>query len=145
MLRHTVDSGDVWKVDFRTGCVGKLDLGLLRSLLETLESHRILLEVNSAIVGSELTGKPFDDGVVEVVTSKVGVSVGGLDFEYTVAKLKYGDIEGTAAEIVYGNLHILVLLVKTIGERRCGRLVDDTLHFQTCNLAGFLGSLALGV
>ena len=75
----------------------------------------------------------------------MGVTVGGHDLEDTVAELEDGDIESTAAKVIDGDLHILVLLVQTVCKCRCGRLVDDTLHVQSSDLAGFLGSLALAV
>ena len=62
-----------------------------------------------------------------------------------VAKLEDRDIESTAAKVIDGNLHILVLLVETVGKGCRGRLVDDTLDIKTGNLTGFLGSLALRI
>ena len=112
---------------------------------EPLERHRILLEVDSAVLRGELAGQPFDYGLVEVVASEVGVTVGGLDLEHTVAELEYGYIESTATEVVDGDLHVLVLLVETVCKRCRGRLVDDTLHLETRDLAGLLGGLALRV
>ena len=73
----------------------------------------------------------------------MGVAIGGLHFEHTAAELEDGDIEGTATEVIDSDLHVLVLLVKTIGESCCGRLVDDSLDIETCDLAGFLGCLTL--
>ena len=37
------------------------------------------------------------------------------------------------------------LLIHAVGKSGCGRLVDDTLHVQTGDLAGVLGGLTLGV
>ena len=81
----------------------------------------------------------------EVVAAQVGVTVGGEHLEDAAAELQDGDIEGTAAEVIDRHLHVLVLLVKAIGEGRGRRLVDDTLHVETRDAAGLLGGLALGV
>src|SRR5690606_5614892 len=35
--------------------------------------------------------------------------------------------------------------VHTVSQSSCGRLVDDTLHFQTGNLPSFFGSLTLSI
>ena len=75
----------------------------------------------------------------------MGVTVGGKDLEYAVSELEDGDIEGTAAKVIHCNLHVLVLLVKAVCEGCCGGFVDDTLHVQTCDAAGFLCCLTLGV
>ena len=76
VLGHTVNGGDVRQVDLCAGGAGKLNLGLLGSLLESLQGHRVLLEVKASVVGGELPCEPLDDHVVEVVSSEVGVSVG---------------------------------------------------------------------
>ncbi len=145
VLRHTVHGRDVRQVDFCAGGVGEFDLRLLGRFLEPLESHRVLLEVDAAVVGGELAGEPLDDGLVEIVASEVGVAVGGLHFEDSVAEFEDGDIESTAAEVIDRDFHILVLLVQTVGEGGCRRLVDDSLHLKSGYLAGLLGGLTLRV
>ena len=75
----------------------------------------------------------------------MGVTVSGEHLKYAVAELKYGDIESTATEVVNGNLHILVLLVKSVCKGGCSWLVDDTFHIESGNLSCFLGSLTLRV
>ena len=143
MLRNTVDRHDVRQVDLCGSLVRELDLGLLCSLLESLECHRVFPEVDTVVLCCEFGCKPVDDLLVEIITSEVGVAIGGLHFEHTAAELEDGDIEGTATEVIDSDLHVLVLLVKTIGESCCGRLVDDSLDIETCDLAGFLGCLTL--
>ena len=145
MLGDAVHRHDVREVDLRGSLAGEFNLCLLSCFLKTLERHRVLLEVNSAVLCSELLGQPVDDDLVKVVTAEVGVTVGGENLEHAVTKLEDGDIEGTAAKVIHCNLHVLVFLVKAIGKCSCRGLVDDTLHIQTCNTAGFLGCLTLGV
>ncbi len=74
----------------------------------------------------------------------MGVAVRGKHFDDTVADLDDGHIEGTAAQIVYHNF-LFFFIVKTVSQSRRGRLVDDTLHVQTRNLARILGRLSLGI
>ena len=143
MLRNSVNRHDVRQVDLGGSHVGEFDLRLLRSLFESLECHRVVLEMYAGILGSELLVEPVDDLLVEVVTSEVGVTVGGLDLEHAVSEFHYGDIEGTAAKVIDCDLHIFVLLVKAICQRSRCRLVDDTLHVKTGDLSGLLGSLTL--
>ena len=38
-----------------------------------------------------------------------------------------------------------MILIQAVGQGRCGRLVDDTLHVQTGDTAGVLGGLTLSV
>ena len=70
------------------------------------------------------------------------ITVGCQHLDDAVADFDNGNIEGTAAEVIYHNL-LLFFVVKTVSQRCCGRLVDDTFYFQTCNLTCILGCLTL--
>ena len=121
----------------------KLDLGLLGRLVEPLQRHLVLGEVD-AVALLELVDQPVDDRLVEVVAAEVGVAVGGLDLEDAVADLEDGDVEGAAAEVEDED-RLVVLLVEPVGERGRRRLVDDALDLEAGDLAGVLRRLALGV
>jgi hypothetical protein len=128
------------KVDVGLEGGGQLNLGLLGSLADTLDGHAITSEVN-ALLGLELLDEVTDKGNVEVLTTKVGVTVGGLDLEHTAGDLKNGDIESTSTEIVDSDN--AVVLLKTVGKGSGGRLVDHTHDIKTRNLTGVLGGLTL--
>ncbi len=85
-----------------------------------------------------------DDALVEVVAAQAVVAVGGQHFDDAVADLQDGDVERAAAEVVNHNL-LVGFLVEAVGQRSGRRLVDDTQHFQTRDLAGVLGRLTLRV
>ena len=72
----------------------------------------------------------------------MGIAVGCQYFDDTVTDLDDGYVEGTAAQVVNHDL-LLFLIVKAIGKCCRGRLVDDTLYFQACDLTGILGCLTL--
>ena len=55
------------------------------------------------------------------------------------------DVKGAAAEVEDENGLVLVEFVETVGERRCGRLVDDLQNVQPGELAGGDRGGALGV
>ena len=143
MLRTRCVCGDIRQVDVRGGHAGQLDLCLLGSFLQTLHCHLVVRQVD-ALCLLEFVDEILDDAVVEVVAAEVGVAVGGKHFDDAVADVQDGHIERAAAEVVDHDL-LLGFLVNAIGKRRCRRLVDDTLDFQTRNLAGVLGRLTLGV
>ena len=94
----------------------QLDLGLLRRLLQPLQRHAVLAQVD-ALLPLELVGDPVDDALVEVVATEVGVAVGGLDLEHALADLEDRDVERAAAEVVDGDL-LVRLLVEPVGQRR---------------------------
>ena len=68
VLRALRRRGDERQVDLRRHRRGELDLRLLAGLVESLQGHRILSEVD-ALVALELGDHPVDDGLVEVVAA----------------------------------------------------------------------------
>ena len=135
--------GDKGQIDVGFEQRGKLHLGLFGSLLEALEGHLVLGEVDAVFL-LELADDPIDDALVDVVAAQVGVAVGGLDFDHAFAHFENRDIEGAAAEIVDGDGFVL-LLIEAVSQRGRRGLVDDAHDFQTGDLAGVLGGLALRV
>ena len=144
VLRHTVHRHDVGQVYFGRGRTREFDFGFFGCLFQTLQCHRVLAQID-AFVLLEFVGQPIDDDVVEIVAAEVRVAVGRFYFEYAVAEFKNRNIERAAAEVEYGDFHIFVRFVETVSQGGCGGLVDDTAHFQTCNLAGLFGGLTLSV
>ena len=136
-------SGDEGKVDVSLEGGRQLNLGLFSGLADTLDGHAVARQVNARLL-FELLHDVADESDVEVLTTKVGVTVGGLDLENTLGDLKDGDIKGTTAKIVDGD-DTVGLLLKTIGKGSSGRLVHDTENVETGNLASVLGGLTLGV
>ena len=121
----------------------ELDLRLLGRFLDARKRLRILAEVDPLVL-LELGQEPVHDPDVEVVAAEVRVAVGRLDLEDAVAELEDRDVEGAAAEVVDGDLLVL-LLVEAVGERRRRRLVDDPLDLEARDPPGVLGRLALRV
>ena len=74
----------------------------------------------------------------------MGIAVGAADLEDAVSELEGRDVEGAAAQIIDGDLLVLLLL-KAVGKRCGGGLVDDAQDLETGDLAGILGGIALGV
>ncbi len=144
VLRNAVHGHDVGEVDLGGHRARKFDLGLFGGLLQALERHRILTQVD-AVLGLEGFGHVVDQHVVEVVAAEVGVAVGRLHLEDAVAQFEDRDIERTAAEVVDGDLHVVRFLVQTVGQ--CGgcRLVDDAAHLQTGDFARLFRGLALRI
>ena len=108
----------------------ELDLGLLGRLLEPLQRHAVLAQVD-ALVLLELVDDPVDDALVEVVAAQERVAVGGLDFEDALADSQDRDVEGAAAQVVDGDGLVLAALVEPVGQRRGRGLVDDAQDFET--------------
>ena len=143
MLRAGGIGGDVRQVDLRFHHGGEFDLGLLRGLAQTLQGLAVGAQVN-ALVLLEFIRSPVDDLLVPVIAAQVGVAVGGFDFDHAFAHFQDGHVERAAAQVEDQDGFVL-LLVQAVGQRGGGRLVDDAHHFQTGDLAGIFGGLALAV
>ena len=89
---------------------------------------------------------PVDQDVVEVFTTEMGVTIGGLDLENTVLNGEERHIESATSEIEDENVLLtLSSLIKTVCDCGGSRLVDDALHVETSNGAGVFCSLSLRV
>ena len=122
---------------------GKLDLGLLRRLVQPLEGLAVLADVD-ALVLLELLGHPVRERLVEIVSAQVRVAGGGAHLAQPVAYLEDRHVEGAASE-VEDHDGFAVLLVHAVRQGRRGGLVDDAQDLQTGDASGVLGGLALGV
>ena len=129
VLRPRLVGRDERQVDLRLLRGRQLDLGLLGRLVEALEGHLVLRQVD-ALRGLELLHQPVDDRLVEVVAAEVVVTRGRLHLEHAVADLEDGHVERAAAEVEDEDRLVGGLLVEPVRERRRGRLVDDALDVE---------------
>ncbi len=143
VLRPRLVGGDERQVDLRLQHRRQLHLGLLGGFLETLQRHGVLGQID-ALVPLEFGDQPLHHARIEIIAAQVRIAVGRLDFEDALRQLEHRDVVGAAAQVVDGDL-LFLLLVESVGERRCGRLVDDPDHVEPGDLAGVLGGLALRV
>ena len=69
-----------------------------------------------------------------------------VSFLDAVAELQDRDVEGASAEVVDGDgLILAAVLAEAVGQGCGGRLVDDPLDLESCDAAGVLGGLPLGI
>jgi hypothetical protein len=134
---------DEGEVDLGLSGGRKLNLGLLSGFTNTLDGHSIAREVDTSIL-LEFGKDVLDEGDVEVLTTKVSVSVGRLDFKDAALELEDRDIEGSTTQVVDGH-NVFARLVHTVRKGSSSGLVDDTEYVETGNLSGVLGRLPLSV
>jgi hypothetical protein len=83
----------------------------------------------------------FQESVVEVFTSQMGITSSSLDSENTTCDVEEGDIERSSTEIENENDFLgLVLRIETIGNSSSGGFIDDTKDLKACDGTGILGS-----
>ncbi|CAH2006658.1 unnamed protein product [Acanthoscelides obtectus] len=78
-----------------------------------------------------LLDEVIHDPLVKVLTSQMGISIGGDYLEHAVIDRQKGYIESTTAQIEHQDVLLAILFVQTVRDSGCGRLVDDTHHVQT--------------
>ena len=143
MLRSLCCCSDERKVNVCSCCRRKLFLCFFSSFFQSLESHLVAGKIY-ALSSLKLCKHIVCDLLVKVVTTKAVVSCCGKNLDNTIADFNDGNIESTAAKVIYHDL-LFFFIVKTICKSCCCRLVDDTFYIKTCNLTCILGCLTLSV
>src|SRR6266704_3641994 len=135
--------GDERQVDFRLHHLRKLDLGLFRRILQPLQRHLVLAQVDVVLL-LELIDQPVHDSLVDVVAAQVGVPVGRLHFYNARPDFQHGNVKRAAAQVVHRD-GLVALLIQPIRQRCRRRLVDDAHHFQAGDFARLLCGLPLRI
>lgn len=81
---------------------GQLTLGLLSSLPDSLQSHVVFCQIHSRL-SLELLDNVSEEVLVEVLSSKEGISVGRLHLKNPLLDLQDGDIKRTSTQVIDGN------------------------------------------
>ncbi|MBA7641114.1 hypothetical protein ES703_48787 [subsurface metagenome] len=134
---------DKRQVDVGLNSAGELHLGLLGTFLETLQRYGVITDVDP-FVFLELIGHPVNEDMVDIITTQVGIAIGGLNLEDTIPQLQDGNVKGPAAKIKNSNFLVL-FLIQAVGQGGGGGFIDDAPYVQPGDLAGILGGLTLGV
>merc|ERR1711899_391756 len=125
---------------------GQGPLGSLASSPQPPKSSLVPLDV-LLVLTLELVDEVVDHPVVEVLSSQMGVTSGGLDLKDALLNGQDGHIKGATSEIEDENVTLSgsFLLVQTIGDGGSGGLVDDTENIETSDDTRVLGGLSLRV
>jgi hypothetical protein len=123
---------------------GKGALGLLDFTLELTEGALVLRDVGTrfGLVGLD---EVVYDAVIEILTTKVGITSGSEYFEHTIINREERYIESTATEVVHDDLRFATLLIEAVRDGGGRGLVDNTENVEARNNTGILGRLALSV
>ena len=142
---------------FRTTCVGRderqIDVssllrrqflfGLLRSFTQTLQGHWVLTQIDALFLlefGRDVVNEHF----VEIVTTKVSVTVRAENFDQFITDFKDRNVERTTTEVEDADL-LFFFLIESISQSCGGWLVDNSSDFKTSNLTGVFCRLTLSV
>ena len=136
-------SGDEWQVYICLSHAGKLNFCFFSCLFQSLHCHLIAGQVD-AVFFLEFSNEVVHQSLVEVIAAQSVVTGSSQNFLNTVAHLDDGNIEGTAAQVVYHDF-LVGLFINTVSQSSCGWLVDDTFYIQASNLTSILGCLTLCV
>jgi hypothetical protein len=123
---------------------GERTLRFLDFALEFTHSAEVLGDICTRLT-LVLLGKIFNDTVIKIFTTKVGVTSSGQNLEDTIVDREGGNIKSTTTEIVDDDPGFATLLVKTVGDSGSSGLIDDTKNFETGDGTSILGGLTLGV
>ena len=135
--------GDKGQINARLLHIGKLDLGFLRSLHETLRRHRILGEIY-VIFLLEVLDQPVKDRLVEIIAAQERITACGFHLKNVVHQFQDGHIKGAAPKVKDQDL-LIAVLAEAIGKSGSRRLVDDAKHIKAGNLSCVLRRLTLAI
>ena len=121
----------------------ELNLGLLGRFPQTLQTWPVLAQVDPVFL-LEFLDEIIHHALVEVIAAQVGIPIRGAHLKNAFAHIQDRNIECAAAQVVDRN-DFVSFLVQSIRQRGSGRFVYDAQHFQTGNLSGILGGIALGI
>lgn len=85
------------------------------------------------------------DSHIEVLSSKMGISMGGYHLEYTILNSKDRDIEGSSSQIKHQDILLTSLLIKSIGNGSSSGLIENTDNIESRNGSCILSGLSLGI
>ena len=91
----------------------------------------------------ESLGEVVDDTLVEILTTKMGVTGGGENLKDTLVNRQERDIESTTTKVVDDDLALAISLIKTVRDSGGSGLVDNAEDVETGNDTSILGGLAL--
>lgn len=138
----------VERFDLDLGCLlgRKRALGLFDLALQLTHGLRILGDVNALFL-VVLLDEMVDDAVVEIFTTKVGVTGGRLNLEDALLNSQDGHIESTTSQIVDKDLAFLlvILFVKTVCECGGSGFVHHTEDVETGDSSSVLGGGTLSI
>merc|ERR1719213_405651 len=132
-------------LDLEAGLVGRREraLRLFDFLAQLLQRALVLGHVLASLLVKDLD-EMLHDALVEVFASQVRVAVGRNNLEDAVVNREQRDVERAAAKVVDKDV-LLGLLIETVRNRRCSRLVDNPKHLKAGDRSGILGRLALRI
>jgi len=142
-LREFFTVEQVFDLDLDFVDVGEGSLTLFDFSLELLDGSLVLTEILVVLLVDELD-EVVEDSLIEILTSQMGVTTGGHDFEDTGVDTEDGDIESTTTEIEDNDV-FFTLLVETVGNSGSSGLVDDSDNVETSDGTGILSGESLGI
>jgi hypothetical protein len=134
-------------VDFDVGLGGRGQDSLGSFALSSESSHGswVLSDVVAGL-SEEIGSAEFDELVIEIFTSQVSITGGGLNFEDTVFDGQEGDIESTTSEIEDQNiLFTSTFLIKTVSNSSGGGFIDNSKNVESRNDTSVLSGLSLRI
>ena len=93
----------------------------------------------------EFLGDEVDDDIIPILAPEPVIAIASHHANVVVFDAHDRHVERAAAKVEDENRLVAFQLVEAIGERRRGRLVDDTQHIQPGELAGVKGRGAFRV
>ena len=137
----------VQRVNFNLGLsdTGKGSLCSLTSASKSSLSTGVLADIQTSLL-LEFGLEMLEEVVVEIFSSKVGISSNSLDSENSVSDCEERNIKSSTTEIEDEDILLLGRFrIKTVSDGCGGGFVDDTKDVETGDCTGVFGRVSLTV
>lgn len=122
---------------------GESPLGTLAGGPETPKGARIIRDIKLGLP-LELVLEVFEECIVEIFTTKVGITGSCLYSENTTVDIEERNIKGSSSEIEDKHIFLFFgLTVETVSNSGSSRLIDDTEDIETRDGTSILGCKTL--
>jgi len=134
-------------LDLKTGRLlrGKGTFRLFYLALELAQRTKVSRHICASFL-LVLLDKVFNDAVVKVLATEMGITSSSQDLKDTLVNREKRNVECAASKIIDDDSGFgLARFVKAVGDSSSGRFVNDTKDLQTGDGSSVFGCLALSV
>merc|ERR1711881_70861 len=111
---------------------------------EFLKSTGIFAEILAFLFLVELD-KVIHDIHIEILSTKMSISICSNYFEHTIVNSQEGDIKGTTSKIKDKYVFLSLFFVKTISDSSSCRLIDNPHHIKSRDFSSIFCCLTLSI
>merc|ERR1712064_250111 len=105
----------------------------------------VLRHIHTSIFSLEVQQTMFNQSVIEILSTQMSVTGGGLNFKNAIFNSQDRNIEGSSSQIEDQNIFLSFFFIQPVCDSGGGGLIDDTSDVEAGNSSGIFSGLSLRV